>query len=102
MHNRPHEDIDPPPLADRKNETREENKMKSFVPVAKPLALAVAFAAAPALAVQFEFENGLKASVDTTLTYGIAIRAADRDPALIGIANGGTSRSVNEDDGDLN
>jgi hypothetical protein len=26
----------------------------------------------------------------------------ERDPALIGIANGGTSRSVNEDDGDLN
>jgi Protein of unknown function (DUF1302) len=77
--------------------------MKSFRPVAKPLALAVALVgAAPAFAVQFEFDNGLKTSVDTTLTYGISIRAKDADPALIGIANGGTSRSVNEDDGDLN
>src|SRR5471030_155626 len=77
--------------------------MKSFHPVAKPLALAVALAgAAPAFAVQFEFENGLKASVDTTISYGIAVRAEGIDQASIGIANGGTSRSVNEDDGDLN
>src|SRR5476649_2629657 len=88
----------------RTNETKEENRsMKSFRPVAKPLALAVALVgAAPAFAVQFEFDNGLKTSVDTTVSYGISIRAKDADPALIGIANGGTSRSVNEDDGDLN
>jgi Protein of unknown function (DUF1302) len=77
--------------------------MKAFRPAMKPLALAVALAgAAPAFALQFEFDNGIKANVDTTLSYGIAIRASGRDPALIGIANGGTSRSVNEDDGDLN
>ena len=77
--------------------------MKAFRPAVKPLALAIALlGAAPAFALQFTFDNGLKANVDTTLTYGIAIRADDRDPALIGIANGGTSRSVNEDDGDLN
>ena len=77
--------------------------MKAFRPAVKPLALAIALlGAAPAFALQFQFDNGLKANVDTTLTYGIAIRADDRDPALIGIANGGTSRSVNEDDGDLN
>jgi hypothetical protein len=69
----------------------------------KPLALAVALlGAAPAFALQFEFDNGIKAQVDTTVTYGVSIRANDRDPALIGIANGGTSRSTNEDDGDLN
>ena len=77
--------------------------MKAFRPVAKPLALAVALAgAAPAFAVQFELDNGLKASIDTTVSYGIAIRAKDASPALIGIANGGTSRTTNEDDGDLN
>jgi hypothetical protein len=89
--------------------------MKSAFPLPmKPLALAMhramsgAFAtaallgAAPAFALQFELPNGLKASVDTTVSYGIAVRASDRDPNLIGIANGGTSRSVNEDDGDLN
>jgi hypothetical protein len=78
--------------------------MKSvFHPVAKPLALAIALlGAAPAFALQFEFDNGLKANVDTTLSYGVSVRAEGRDPTLIGIANGGTSRSVNEDDGDLN
>ncbi|MGZ5036979.1 MAG: DUF1302 domain-containing protein [Usitatibacter sp.] len=77
--------------------------MKASRPVAKPLALAIALAAAgPALAVQFEFDNGLKASVDTTISYGVSVRTQSPDPALYGIANGGTSRSVNEDDGDLN
>jgi hypothetical protein len=77
----------------------------AFRPAAKPLALAISLAflgMAPAYALQFEFPNGIKAQVDTTLTYGISVRAASRDPSLIGIANGGTSRSVNEDDGDLN
>jgi Protein of unknown function (DUF1302) len=77
--------------------------MKAFRPRMKPLALAVALAgAAPAYALQFEFDNGLKANVDTTVTYGVSVRTGDLDPALYGIANGGTSRSVNEDDGDLN
>jgi hypothetical protein len=76
-----------------------------FRPAAKPLALALSLAflgLAPAHALQFELPQGIKAQVDTTLTYGIAVRASGRDPALYGIANGGTSRSVNEDDGDLN
>lgn len=51
----------------------------------------------------FEFTTGeLTGSFDTTLTAGAAWRIQKRDPALIGIANGGTSRSVNEDNGDLN
>lgn len=51
----------------------------------------------------FEFTKGeLTGSFDTTLTAGAAWRIQKRDPALIGIANGGTSRSVNEDNGDLN
>jgi hypothetical protein len=72
---------------------------------ARPLAAALALAlapAAPALAMQFEFANGIKANLDTTVSYGVSIRAEDRDASLIGIANGGTSRSVNEDNGDLN
>src|SRR5258708_11990623 len=74
-----------------------------FRPAALPLALAFALAGAtPAFALQWEMDNGLKVNVDTTVTYGISVRASDRDPALIGIANGGTSRSVNEDDGALN
>jgi len=68
-----------------------------------PLAAALALAfAAPASAVEFEFDNGLRANLDTTVSYGISVRAKGRDPSLIGIGNGGTSRSVNEDNGDLN
>ena len=75
----------------------------AFRPAAKPLAIAVALLGMPAAhAVQFELPNGIKASVDTTLSYGISVRAEERDPALIGIANGGTSRSTNEDNGNLN
>ncbi len=78
--------------------------MKSVVrPTLKPLALALALAGAgSAQAVQFSLENGLQGSVDTTLSYGVSIRARERSPALVGIANGGTARSVNEDDGNLN
>ena len=78
--------------------------MKSSLrPTLKPLALALSLLGAGSVeALQFSFDNGMKINVDTTLTYGISIRASERDAALIGIANGGTSRSVNEDDGDLN
>ena len=43
--------------------------MKAFRPAVKPLALAIALlGAAPAFALQFEFQNGVKATVDTTIT----------------------------------
>jgi hypothetical protein len=77
----------------------------AFRPAAKPLALALSLAflgVSPAHALQFELPNDIKLQVDTTVSYGISVRASGRDPALIGIANGGTSRSVNEDDGNLN
>ena len=65
------------------------------------LGLPLVFGANPALAL--EFRNGeLAGSFDTTLSVGVAGRVQSRDSALIGIANGGTSRSVNEDNGDLN
>ena len=64
-------------------------------------AVALVVSANPALA--FEFHSGdLSGSFDTTLSLGIAQRIQSRDASLIGIANGGTSRSVNEDNGDLN
>jgi hypothetical protein len=68
---------------------------------ARTLACAVALAAAPAHA--FEFARGeLTGHFDTTVTLGALWRAADRDPARIAITNGGTARSPNEDDGNLN
>ena len=72
-------------------------------PMLKPLVLALSLAGAgPALAFQFDTDYGVKGSFDTTVSYGMSVRASDRDSSLIGIMNGGTSRSVNEDDGDLN
>jgi Protein of unknown function (DUF1302). len=68
----------------------------------KRLSAGVSWAVLCASAHAFEFGDGdLTGSFDTTLTAAAAWRVQARDPALIGIANGGTSRSVNEDNGDL-
>jgi hypothetical protein len=40
--------------------------------------------------------------LDTALSWGARYRVQDRDPAIIGLANGGTAFSVNGDDGNLN
>ena len=56
-----------------------------------------------ATAYAFEFSQGeLTGNFDTTVSIGAAWRVEQRDPSLIGIANGGTARSVNEDNGNLN
>jgi hypothetical protein len=57
--------------------------------------------AAPAVALEWEFED-VDIRLDTTLSQGISVRTSARDPALIGVANGGTAYSVNHDDGTLN
>jgi uncharacterized protein DUF1302 len=50
-----------------------------------------------------EIKNGyLEGSLDTTVSYGHLYRVQSRSANLIGIANGGTARSVNGDDGNLN
>ena len=65
--------------------------------------MAFAWFALPAAAFQFQTEDpDFAASFDNTLSVGAAWRTQGRDPALIGIANGGTARSVNHDNGDLN
>lgn len=69
------------------------------------LALAIAFAAtAPSLhAGSVDFADGEgKISFDSTFSAGVSVRTQDRDKRVIGIVNGGTSRSVNEDNGNLN
>ena len=51
----------------------------------------------------FDFQDGkLSGSFDTTISYGEAWRMGNPNPALIGTADGGTARSPNIDDGDLN
>src|SRR5574341_321761 len=60
-------------------------------------------AATPAYALQFKTETGEPiVSFDTTISVGALWRMQGRDPSLIGVTNGGTSRTVNEDDGNLN
>ncbi len=72
------------------------------IPALSMPALAVGLAlAGNAFATQFKYDE-ITGSFDTTISYGISVRAQAADPSLIGIANGGTSRSVNEDDGDRN
>lgn len=71
------------------------------LPAVKVSVLAIGLAlSGAATAEQFKFESGLTGSFDTTISAGVSIRTESPDRTLIGIANGGTSRSVNEDDGD--
>ena len=55
----------------------------------------------PAAAFQFEFGQ-VEGSLDSTISYGMSWRVADRDNDIVGTANGGTAYSVNGDDGNLN
>lgn len=74
-----------------------------FSPALKLSALAVGLAMAGSVsAEQFKFDSGIAGSFDSTFSYGLSIRTSDPDKSLIGLANGGTSRSVNEDDGTRN
>ena len=67
------------------------------------LALLGVSASEPALAMEFRNEAGdVTVNLDTTISAGASWRMQGRDPASIAIVNGGTSRSPNEDDGDLN
>ena len=58
-------------------------------------------AAAPATAFQFTLGE-VEGSLDTTVSYGLSYRTAERDRDIVGIANGGRAYSVNGDDGNLN
>ncbi len=59
----------------------------------------------PPAAHAFELKNeagDVIGSFDTTVSLAGSWRAEGRDPALVGITNGGTSRDINNDDGNLN
>ena len=65
-------------------------------------AVACALGAAPAaLAFQFTHDE-ITGAIDTTVSVGALWRTEGRDRGLVAIANGGTSRDPNADDGDLN
>ena len=77
---------------------------------AHPLPLRVAVRAAlvaaicaPGAAWAVDFTAGeWNGSLNTTVSFGQLWRNEDRDPRLIGTADGGTGRSPNIDDGDIN
>lgn len=83
------------------------NKMNAR-PLPLPLRVAVRAAlvaaiCAPGAAGAIDFEaGGWTGSLNTTLTYGQLWRDEKRDPRLIATADGGTGRSPNIDDGNLN
>ncbi len=66
------------------------------------VALALMVGTPSALAFEFKSESGeITGSFDTTVSVGGLWRMDKRDSSLISIANGGTSRDPNSDDGDL-
>ncbi len=83
--------------------SRNYNRRASLVPALKVSVVAVGLVlAGSAQAISLKFDNGMTGSFDTTMSYGVSIRTKDAAADLVGIGNGGTSRSVNEDDGDRN
>jgi hypothetical protein len=69
----------------------------------RPLPALVAAILAPGAAQAIDFAaGGWTGSFDTTVSFGQTWRDEARDPRLIGTADGGTGRSPNIDDGDLN
>ncbi|MEY6430828.1 DUF1302 domain-containing protein [Thioalkalicoccus limnaeus] len=71
--------------------------------IAGALGAAVALAIAAPSVSAFEFTSGeITGSFDTTLSVGALWRLQNRESSLISLANGGSSRDPNADDGNLN
>lgn len=66
------------------------------------VAVAIALAGGSTSVMAFEFQHGeLSGSFDTTVSLGALWRMEKPESSLISIANGGTSRDPNSDDGNL-
>jgi hypothetical protein len=69
----------------------------------RPLSALVAAILAPGAAQAIDFAaGGWNGSFDTTISFGQTWREEARDPRIIGTADGGSGRSPNIDDGNLN
>lgn len=56
----------------------------------------------PMAAMAIPFQLGpIAATIDSTISAGVSARTEGPDAGLVGITNGGTARSVNEDDGNI-
>ena len=80
------------------------NKVNSAL--LKPTRLAMALVTLGCIhsahAVELKLGDDWTGNFDTTVSYGAAWRASKADASVIGVGNGGTSATVNADDGDLN
>jgi hypothetical protein len=83
------------------NDVRGGPRCARIVALSALIATLCQILAGSASALEWEVE-GVSIRLDTTLSQGITVRTSDRDPAIIGTANGGTAYSVNHDDGTLN
>ena len=83
------------------HDVRGEPRCTRIVGLPALIAILCQTLAAPAVALEWQFED-VDIRFDTTLSQGVSVRTSARDPAIIGIANGGTAHSVNHDDGTLN
>lgn len=82
--------------------TTSTRSMPRALRTAVQAALAAAVCA-PGTALAIDFSaGGWTGSLNTTASWGQLYRLDDRDARLIGTADGGTGRSVNIDDGDIN
>jgi hypothetical protein len=70
--------------------------------ICSSLALLALGAASQAGAFEFPSSGGWSGSWDTTVSFTEGWRVKSPDPMLVGIPEGGTARSVNADNGDLN
>ncbi len=56
----------------------------------------------PLAVMAIPFQLGpIAATIDSTVSAGVSLRTEGPDAALVGITNGGTARSVNDDDGNI-
>jgi hypothetical protein len=82
-----------------------ESRIRHRFSVGKAAGMAMMLApflvSVPAAAVEFQ-AGPITGSFDTTISSGTGFRAAERNKAFIGRANGGESFSTNTDDGNLN
>ncbi len=80
-------------------------KMDARISAQQFLAAAMVLAFLPLSAQAFQIKNQdgkVIGSFDTTVSIAGSWRAQGRDSSLVGITNGGTSRDINSDDGNLN
>jgi len=81
------------------NHARRKSSKQKFIPFLASAFVLVIGSEAHAVPFQAGEVSGF---IDTTLSSGVSLRVEERDPDLIGIANGGRAYSVNNDNGNRN